>query len=226
MLNLIYTFFDYIYAVYIKIMSSIYTIPTHPFDPKKPTVIFIPGVYENWYFFRHLAKVLQETYNILYGEVIYRPKSIREDARAIADYIHKNNLTNVTLVGHSSGGLTAIKCMSFNDTITQTIAIATPFFGVKNGHVVRTKKVRELLPSSSEIKSMNSISKSVYKKVVSVYPAYDNQVWSSRGSVVPYAQNIELSARGHHLILRSRELAATVHKLIDRDEKKQKLLLS
>lgn len=214
-MKILFFIFDYIYAIYVKIVSTLHSTPKHSLDLKKPTIIFIPGVYENWFYFRHLARELRKTHNIIYSDALFRSKSISEDSQTIADYIYKNNLDNVTLISHSSGGLTAIKCMVLNRDILKTIAIAAPFSGVLNGHLVRTKKVQELLPNSPEINYIHATNKDVYKKIVSIYPAYDNQVWSTKGSALPNAQNIKLSAQGHHLILKSSKLIHAVRNLMD-----------
>lgn len=208
---------DYSYAVYLKVYSCFRRAPhVGAIRSGVPTIIFIPGVYENWIHFSHLKVALQKTgYQMIHWDLFASNRSIVEGSRALAEFVHTNNLKDVVLIGHSSGGLTALAALKLRpDLFKQVIAIATPFSGVTNGRLLRTKLVRELLPTSDHIKNVKSSPKSVLKKVVSVYPEYDNQIWSKEGSILDDANNYRLKTRGHHLVLKSDELAEAVEKLI------------
>ena len=75
---------------------------------------------------------------------------------------------------------------------------------------MRTGIVRELLPNTHEIAGIKVLPKEILKKVISIYPAYDNQIWSKSGSVLEGAKNVQLKSNGHHLILTSDELMAEI----------------
>ena len=203
---------DYCYAASLRIAS--YFVKTHDndFKPELSTVVIIPGVYETSLYFNDISKAISATHNVVHAESIYgKSRDIDQDALSISDYITGHGLTGVVLIGHSSGGLTAVKSLNHcADRVSKVITIATPYHGVKNGHLLRTKIVRELLPGSRVIKSMTNLKGSIMGKVVSLYPSFDNQVWSKRGSYIEGAKNVRVRAKGHHLILRSRALRQAV----------------
>ena len=110
------------------------------------------------------------------------------------------------MIGHSSGGLTATRCLMKSKNISKVITIATPFHGVANGRLLRTKLVRELLPSSEVIKCFSNLDSQILMKITSLYPRYDNQIWNDKASILNGARNVRVAANGHHLILRSKSL--------------------
>lgn len=208
---------DYSYALYLKIYSYFQRTPhTEAIQNNLPTIILVPGVYENWFYFSHLQTALKRAgYQIIHWDLVTKSRSISEDSQTLSEFVEANGLRNVVLVGHSSGGLTALYALNLNpDRFKQVIAIAAPFAGVSNGRILRTKLVRELLPSSQHIRDVKSLSKSILPKVSSVYPEYDNQVWSKEGSVLKRANNYRLNTQGHHLILKGDELIKLVLKLV------------
>ena len=214
-MKLLISIHDYSYAAFLKICSYFHKYETTAHSGDLPTVILIPGVYENWFYFRKIRTyLLKRGYNIINADSLYRSKSIAEDANALSSYINDNLFENVILVGHSSGGITALKCLKNNDRIKKVIAIAVPFSGVKNGHFLRTTRVRELLPNSDEVKDIKLLPTDLLNKVVSIYPTYDNQIWSKSGSLLDSVESIRLKSNGHHLILKSDELLDTLSRVI------------
>lgn len=206
---------DYFYAAWLKLNSYFYRNEKLASNTNLPTVILVPGVYENWYYFRSMKQLLLlRGYNVINADSIYQSESLEKDSDALASYVHGNSHYDVTLIGHSSGGITALKTLSKNSNIIKVIAIAAPFSGVSNGHFLRTGIVRELLPNSHEIAGINKLPKEILKKVISIYPAYDNQIWSKSGSVLEGAKNVQLKSKGHHLILNSDELMVKIESVL------------
>ncbi len=202
---------DYIYALWLLFRSRLSTAQPSTNQGNNGLVILLPGVYENWYYFRRLKhSLVTHGFAVLHADDIYKGISIAEDSKALSNFIKDHSLENVSLIGHSSGGLTAVSCLQTAPAIKRVVAIATPFSGVANGHIVRTSKVRELMPGSDTITSVEVLSPNLANKVISIYPSYDNQIWSKSGSILKGAKNIRLNAKGHHLILRSDGLAKTV----------------
>lgn len=203
---------DYSYAAWLKLNSYFHRSKKIELRKNLPTVILVPGVYENWFYFRKIQNFLMQLgYNVVNADNIYRGKSLANDTDSLTSYIKDNSLKGVTLIGHSSGGITALKCLSSSDSIKNIITIATPFSGVMNGHLLRTSLVRELLPNSDEIVNIQALPDDLRKRVVSIYPAYDNQVWSKSGSLLNGARNIQLKkSSGHHLVLKSEELLSEI----------------
>lgn len=198
---------DYSYAAWLKLCSYFYRNEKDVNNENLPAVILVPGVYENWFYFRKIQSLLiRHGYNVIIADSIYQSESLEKDSEALSTYIYRNSLENVTLIGHSSGGITALKTLSKNRSINKIIAIAAPFSGVNNGHFLRTVFVRELLPNAHEILEIKALPKALLEKVISIYPAYDNQIWSKSGSILDGAKNVQLKSKGHHLILNSDEL--------------------
>ena len=224
-MKVIIGFLDYCYAAILKVASFFVRQNPTRLNPDLRTVIVVPGVYETSLYFRNLSKTLQDNYNVVHAQAIYGHKKnmgIQSTAKHISEYIDCKKLTEVVLVGHSSGGLVAVKTLTLNDSrIAKVITIAAPFHGVLNGHLLRTKIVRELLPSSTLIKSFSTLPESILSKVTSIYPSFDNQVWSKRGSYLEGAQNMRLNTKGHHLILRSDELSRTIAKALSQATSQQ-----
>lgn len=210
-------FADYTYAVALQLISRLRRLPANqPIRDEKHTLIFIPGMYENRFYFSTLVKNLDSrNYNLVYADTLVRMKgSILEQSEKINSIIIQHNLKHVTLIGHSSGGLVGVYCLAKNSHIVQLISIATPFSGVHNGHLVRSQIAKELLPNSATMTELKQLYSRHASRIISVFPRYDNQVWNKKGSRLKGAKNIQLDSRGHHLILRDVELSRIIQKLI------------
>ena len=124
---------DYFYAAWLKLNSYFYRNEKLVTNANLPTVILVPGVYENWYYFRRMKQLLLlRGYNVINADSIYQSESLEKDSDALSSYVNGNSLYDVTLIGHSSGGITALKSLSKNSSINKIIAIAAPFSGVSN----------------------------------------------------------------------------------------------
>ena len=218
-MKLIILAIDYLYALYLKLVSSFVRNRHDNEVVKSPsgTVILIPGVYENGFYFSRLSRRLKDAgYAVVNAELLTGRRAVVASSKCINSYINDKGLKDVILIGHSSGGLIAIACLDLNhQAIRKAIAIAAPFSGVYNGHLLSTKLVKELLPNSELILYINRLSQSLRQsKVISIFPRFDNQIWHHQGSTFAGATNIELTASGHHLVLKSQELCDLIIKSI------------
>lgn len=215
LMKFLITILDYLYAIALKVTSYFSVISSTEFKPGNKTIIIIPGVYETPLYFKKLHQVIRKNHNVIFADSIYgNGAGIAENARALVKYMDAHDLHSVIVIGHSSGGLAAVVALSSTSRIDKAITIAAPFHGVMNGHFLRTDVVRELLPKSKIIRSFESLPNSTLQNVISMYPTFDNQVWSKKGSHLDGATNIRIKASGHHLILRSSELRDTIKRLI------------
>ena len=206
-MKLVITILDYSYAAALKIVSCFSKKPHINNKPGRPNIILIPGVYESHYHFKKVSDTLSSGFNIIHTSSIYnKSRGVNYDADAINTYINDKKLSNVIMIGHSSGGLTATRCLMRSKNISRVITIATPFHGVANGRLLRTKLVRELLPSSEVIKCFSNLDSQILMKITSLYPRYDNQIWNDKAPILNGARNVRVAANGHHLILRSKSL--------------------
>ena len=204
---------DYKYLVKAQFKTINTQVPhewRHKENPKAD-IVLIAGLYERWTFLKPLGEKLHQLgYRIHRVEAIRRNKqSIPSEADKLHAYLTKNQLEDVIVISHSKGGLVALYSMLEHyptSKIIKLIAIAAPFSGSNMGRLVRVASVKELLPKSKLIKYLNNELSNKPLDVVSVFPNYDNHVWHQKGSILDFAENIEISGAGHHKVLADEDL--------------------
>ncbi len=112
-------------------------------------------------------------------------------------------MKNVILITHSKGGIIGKYLLvheNQDNAIKGMVAIASPFSGTRLVDVLPVKLYRELSPESPIIKDLNA-HKEVNNKIISIFPCFDNHVWSQKGSNLEGAKNIQIEVCGHTKIL-------------------------
>lgn len=216
---------DYAYLLYIEaLMYFIHNPPEHflGYAPSnKPPIVIIPGVFGRWTFLIPIANYI----SLLGYPVHIVPKlgdntlDIKTSAKLVREVIEKNNLKNAVIVAHSKGGLIGKYILlneNHDDRVAGVIAIATPFHGSSIGKFFPHHAVIELKPESEIIKYLEH-HKEVNQRIISIMPAYDNQVWHRAGSFLEGAmQNIHVPDAGHHLILGDKKVWEKVVECIEK----------
>lgn len=200
---------DYLYlARGIVIMYWYSTPPKHYLGytiKNRCPVIIIPGIALRWGFMKPLADFIS-----LKGYATYVIPQLGQNLSEVADCAKKlealiieQNLKDVVIIGHSKGGLIGkyLLSTSINKKIKGLIAIATPFSGTLLSKFIPHNSYKELNQESKLIKELSSL-KEINKKIISIFPEYDNHIWGGTSSFLEGAfENIKIPIRGHHKII-------------------------
>lgn len=168
----------------------------------KQDVILIHGFRENWIFLEKIGNFLSNK-----GYKIHVPKQLKintasviTNANILEEFISENNLKNITLISHSKGGLIAkyfLDHSKYSKKVDKVISIATPYGGTYFSFLIGNI---ELSPISKTIKNINK-NRSSCKKIVNIYPAFDNHVIPNKNLLLEGAINIKIGIVGHTRIL-------------------------
>jgi len=211
---------DYLYLLRGQSNLFIYRRPPdhylgHIVENKGP-VLFIPGLLERWSFFAKIADKLS-----LLGHPVYvipnlgqNLKDIPYSAKVISELIEQNKLQQVTVIAHSKGGLIGKYLLANYNKVKKLIAIATPFAGAKPAKYVPLYHFQELTPRSKVINDLIS-NKEVNKKIVSIYPIFDNHIWPQESPYLDGAKNIQVNIHGHHKVLFSEDVINKIVLLLE-----------
>lgn len=159
------------------------------------------------------------------GHPVYVIKKLKNNlfnlpssAKIVSDFIEEHDLKNVILVTHSKGGLIArylIEYTSAKNKVKGIVAVAAPFSGSPLPKFISQKAFLELLPNSPVIKKLQK-NKEPNKKIVSIFPFYDNHIWSKEGSWLEKArENIKVNVAGHHKILSDKKVIELIKKIVN-----------
>ena len=222
MKRLAYWLIDYIYLLRGQSHSFIYRKPPshylgHIVKSKNP-IIFIPGLLEKWSVFTKFANKISLLGHPVYilSELGYNTKDVLVTAEIVQKLIQEKDLRNVVIIAHSKGGLIGKFVLAHLDKenrVKKLIAIAAPFAGTSLVKHIPIKHFKHLETAGEVIADLESHSE-VNKKIISIYPIFDNHVWPQSSSVLKGATNIEVPVRGHHKVLFSKEVEDIILKLI------------
>ena len=179
----------------------------------KQDVILIHGFRENWIFLEKIGNFLCNK-----GCKIHVPKrlkintaSIVTNANILEGFISENNLENITLISHSKGGLIAKYFLGHSKAsskVDKVISIATPYGGTYFSFLIGNI---ELSPISKTIKYINK-NRSSCKKIINIYPSFDNHVIPNRNLLLEGAKNIKIEVVGHTKILTHKNTIKLIEK--------------
>ena len=194
---------DYAYAARVSLGASLRhrSVP-RPRGDLAP-VLLIPGVYERWQFLRAAGgRLARAGHPVHVLELLGRNIDEIPDAAALAQrYLDDHDLRNVTIVGHSKGGLIGKHMMLFDDVdgrIDKLVAIASPFQGSSLAKYVPVRPLRAFIPTATTL-TLLAENAEVNSRIVSIYGEYDPHI--PGGSRLEGATNIALPANGHFRLL-------------------------
>ena len=205
---------DYLHMFLGYVRSALYyQLPKSYQDEKneKGNIVLIPGLFMRWHFLKDIGDYFAvRGYGIhIISNIFYNHQTITDEAKKLHEYLEKHDLTNVTIIAHSKGGLIAKHYMANENTsdhrVVKLIAIASPFSG---SHLVKfspLRAMRELHPNSASIKEVAAGNRVNYM-IVSIFPEFDNHILHKNGSYLEGAKNISLNVKGHHKILFDKRL--------------------
>jgi pimeloyl-ACP methyl ester carboxylesterase len=180
----------------------------------KSPVILLPGILEKWGFLKDLGDAISQRGHPVFivPGLGYHLSDITTSAKVVRELIDENDLQNVVLIGHSKGGLVGKDILvheNFDNRVVGIVAVATPFSGSRIARLVPHKSFKELSPESHLIQDLN-FHTDVNHQIISVFPVFDNHVWSEEGSRLEGAKNIQVEAYGHHKVLFTKQLLEQV----------------
>jgi len=173
---------------------------------KSPVVLINGFLNQNllYYFLkRHLEK---EGYKVYMANLGLFNTDIKRRAKLLSEYIDKNRLWRITLIGASMGGLIGFHYLQELNGWTRTnkfIAIGTPFKGSYLKMPNFFKYTRQLNQYINQyIKSLFDENKKIknLKKIICLYSNFDEFV-PGKNSVIPGSVNKKLNVIGHANLL-------------------------
>lgn len=175
-------------------------------------VVLLPGIFETWRFLRPLAEHIHSLGHPVHVVTALERNelSLAVGAELVTRHLEEHDLTDVTIVAHSKGGLIAKLLMSTPRTagrIRRAITVGTPYAGSRLAAFVPIPSVRSLLPSAPDLLRLG-LDRGANERIVSVWGWFDPHV--PGGSRLEGARNIELDVGGHFRILARPELLRIV----------------
>lgn len=171
-------------------------------------------IYEQW-FIRNSMHILMKKYLERKGFSVYWTNysifkgGYNEGAKYLHDFIEKNNLHDVVLVGISMGGLGCLEYLqNYNgwNRVNKFISVGSPFKGTPWATFISFSKAgRQTIPNSQFIRHLFSCELKNPERIISLYAHIDQMVpsWSSRLHGV---KNRVIHTNGHnnlHVISKS-----------------------
>lgn len=223
--KILYRFVDSFYAAYGFSKMYFYRKPPEKYvkdvkDGLNP-IIILPGYLVRWAFMKNIADAVSSLGHSVYvvRELKNNTKNVADSAKIVSDFIEKNNLKNVVIVGRSKGGLIGKYILvHFNkeNRVKGMIAIATPFYGSKLANYYKFIKSNEYYPQHPIIKELSE-HQEVNNKIVTINPSDDNIVLSDKGTYLDGAlENIDVKVAGHHKVVFDKEAINKVVFSIDK----------
>ncbi|HEX9007727.1 MAG TPA: hypothetical protein VF837_00500 [Patescibacteria group bacterium] len=172
----------------------------------KGDVILIHGLNGRWVSLKKIGDAARELgFKVHIIKALgYNLKSIPEGAADISEYIKKNNLKNVTLIGHSKGALNAIyvlKDPEIDQIVRKVIIIAGPLKGLF---------LSRFTPTAGELDSESDFMKQYKKgidskKIVNIYPSVDDMVIPNASLQWEEVMNMKIDIYGHIRVVEADE---------------------
>jgi len=212
-INLYFWALDYIYVAKEQVLGILSrSKPDQYRTDDGRSIILIPGVYENWRFMRPVAKLLAThgfDVHIIDG-LGYNRGTVEAMAKVVKQYITANELSDITIIAHSKGGLIGkylLALFADQSTIRQLITLNTPFSGSFYAYFLPIRSLRIFTPHSKILTSL-AHDELANSRIVSIYGQFDPHI--PGGSKLEGAKNIQLSTYGHFRIMNDPDVHSTI----------------
>ncbi len=175
-------------------------------------VYIVPRLGHNLYSIPASAQKLKAIVRRIFRNPEQPPHDVSLGAHHVRKFIEEQNIKGAVIVAHSKGGLIGkyfLEHDNYDHRVIGMIAVATPFSGSTMAKLIPHKAFEELKTDSKIIHDLLEHTE-INKKIVSIFPEYDNYVRADRGSFLKGAKNIEVPIRGHHTILFDKEVVEMV----------------
>lgn len=174
-------------------------------QPSRPPIVLIHGYFCNRAVFRQLATHLAsrghsvESVNLepVFGSIDQYPPLI---SKAVENALRASTCDQVTLIGHSMGGIAARAYMRDfgHSKVAQVITLGSPHQGTELARIGHTEIVRQLRPGNPWLKELaRSEPPDRYHLFTVILSEHDNIVTPQRTQTLPGARTICLRGLGH-----------------------------
>ncbi|MET4058698.1 triacylglycerol lipase [Arthrobacter sp. UYP6] len=186
---------------------------------RRPPVILIPGVYENWQFLRPLAEMLSAQGHPVHtvAPLGYNRGRIDRMAGLVQQYLVDQGLSGAVVVAHSKGGLIGKALMLLPEgsrRVERMVAVNTPFSGSVYASFFLVPSIRAFSPRNKLLRRLQQ-SNDVNARITSVYSRFDPHI--PGGSRLPGARNIQLETLGHFRPIGDPRLLEVLKRELDPD---------
>jgi pimeloyl-ACP methyl ester carboxylesterase len=208
---------DYAYAAARQLAAALdRTDPADLRTGSKAPVVMLPGVYETWKFLHPLSVVLhRDGHPVHVIEPLHHNRTpVADSAHHVRTYLEMQNLTGVTIVAHSKGGLIGKEVMlgEAGPRIRSMVAVATPFGGSRYARFLLSRSLRIFSPHDATILRL-AHETAVNERIVSIYSEFDPHI--PEGSELPGARNVRLPTGGHFRVLAQPPVLAEIERALD-----------
>lgn len=208
----------WIIAEYWTIIRAHFVNTFIPYDPKhwtkgeKGDIVIVQGFNDKPTYLRKIADKLNSLgYRIhTIPELKRQHAPVKYQAQLVADYLQRHNLSSYFFLAHSKGTIVTKYALD-NCSIPlprKVFALAPPFGGSVFGHLPLLN-LHELKKGSEILKTLQANKKNNHL-FVTVYPEVDNMILIPKSSHLEGAENIQLSIKGHTIIMESDEMVQTI----------------
>ncbi|MCZ2402185.1 alpha/beta hydrolase [Paenarthrobacter sp. Z7-10] len=203
---------DYAYVTYWQIHGFLHRMDPAPYlVPSRSgasPVVVIPGVYETWQLMR---PVMDYVHGLGHAVHVVEPLghnvgSVVDMAALVGSYLSEADLTDVTIIAHSKGGLIGKHVMLSADAgprVRQMVAVCTPFSGSRYARYALTPVIRAFSPRNPVLLALLA-NLEVNARITSIYGVFDPQI--PGGSYLEGSENVQLDVMGHFRILAEESL--------------------
>lgn len=202
-------------AVAISTPSDLLTPPGA--QPRSP-VVLVPGVYESWRFLQPVAAHLYRAghpVHVLAG-LGWNTGTIPEAAGVLRDHLEQLDLSDVTVIAHSKGGLVAKYAMADPATLRRVwhlVAVNSPFSGSWWASYLPLPSIHVFAPRGRVIQELMAQA-TVNAKITSLYSVFDPHIPET--GRLDGAENIVLRTVGHFRPLGAPATLAVIDEVLAR----------
>jgi len=166
-------------------------------------VLLLPGVYEPWRYLLTIGRRLNSLGHPVHAlpTLGYNVSPIAETAALAQQYLDDHDLRQVTIVGHSKGGIVGKRMMTTDDVnhrIERLVAITSPFSGSTRAKYMPVHTLRVFVPGDPLL-SMLAANLEINSRITSIYSETDQVI--PNGSELEGATNVRLPVVGHFRLL-------------------------
>ncbi|WP_375426107.1 esterase/lipase family protein [uncultured Friedmanniella sp.] len=191
---------------------------TPPVAEPGPPVLLVPGVYENWRFLQPVGVRLYRAghpVHVLDG-LGWNTGTIAEAAGVVGAYLERLDLSDVTVIAHSKGGLIvkyALADAATRRRVRRLVAVNSPFNGSWWATYLPLPAVHVFAPRGRVIREL-AAQAAANASITSLYSAFDPHIPET--GHLDGAENVVLRTVGHFRPLVDPVTLATIDEVLSR----------